>query len=45
MVDFFNGKETDMHSYTASKMFKVPVSKIQNAHYRQIGKILNFSIA
>lgn len=45
MVEFFNGKETDMHSFTASKMFKIPVSKKENSHLRQIGKILNFSIA
>lgn len=56
MVEFFNSKETDFHSYTASKMYKVPVVKSKkdsngnilregiNEHLRQRGKILNFLI-
>ena len=44
MIEFFRGKETDIHSYTARKMFKVPVSKTENTSLRQKGKILNFMI-
>jgi len=44
MIEFFNGKDDDMHSYSARRMFKVPVSKTENKHLRQLGKILGFSI-
>lgn len=45
MIDFFNHGDGDMHSFTASRMFEKPVSKKINKHLRQVGKVLNFSIA
>ncbi len=57
MIEFFNSKETDFHSFTAAKMFGVEVRatvtdakgnilvKGINEHLRQIGKVLNFLIA
>lgn len=45
MIEFFESKDTDMHSYTARRMFNIPVSKKENPHLRQLGKILGFSVA
>ena len=57
MINFFLGEDTDMHSYTARRMYGVQVQKeieddegniIQegiNEHLRFKGKVLNFSIA
>lgn len=45
MINFFLGTDTDMHSYTARRMFGKPVSKTVNPELRQVGKVLNFSIA
>jgi len=56
MLEFFSGKESDIHSFTAARMFKVVVKKSKkdendniivqgiNEHLRQIGKVLNFMI-
>lgn len=47
MIDFFNqgGIKADIHSFIASKMFGVPVSKNENSHLRQKGKRTGFTIA
>ena len=45
MLDFFLNGDGDMHSFTARRMFKVPVSSKENLDKRRIGKFLNFSIA
>lgn len=45
MIHFFNYGDGDMHTFTASKMFNKPANEVKNSPLRQIGKILNFSIA
>jgi len=42
LISFFNSGKGDLHSYTASLMFKVPVSTTENTHLRQLAKVLNF---
>jgi len=45
ILGFFLNGDGDMHSFTARRMFKIPVSKNENLEKRTIGKFLNFSIA
>ena len=50
MIDFFNGKNPDMHSYVSSKMFGIPMSEarttlIRGISARQIAKVLSFTLA
>jgi DNA polymerase I-like protein with 3'-5' exonuclease and polymerase domains len=42
LISFFNSGKGDLHSYTATLMFKVPVSTKENQHLRQLAKVLNF---
>jgi DNA polymerase-1 len=44
MIDFFLNKGGDIHSFTATKMFKVEVSQEKNVHLRSKAKVLNFGI-
>jgi len=45
MINLFRSADPDMHSLTASRMFGIPIGKVKGTKYRQIGKVLNFSIA
>lgn len=44
MISFFLEGDGDLHSHTARLMFKVPVSRKQNADKRYQAKVLNFGI-
>jgi len=57
MIDFFKNGDGDLHSFTARRMFKVPVQKKiednegnivqegKNENLRSLAKVLNFGIA
>lgn len=44
LVNFFKTGDGDQHSLTARNIFKVPVSKHENAHLREQAKALNFAL-
>lgn len=46
MIQFYKESvDPDLHSYTASKVYGVEVSKTKNADLRMVGKVMNFTIS